>query len=443
MPVAVRPRVECGVASVRSTPPDPVPASTQRRLILLRHWLVALEAAGIIGLQFGLGASLPLLPMAALLGLHLGLNLLAIWRTRRPETVAGREVFMQLFCDAAAIAALVYFSGGYANPFISLLLLPLILSAVTLDPRQAWAMTAWVALLYSMLAWQYQPLHLEVPQEVAVNLHLAGMWLNFLFTAGLVAAFVARLAGALRERDAALARAREKALRDEQLFALGMQAAAAAHDLATPLASLELSLAELDQAYAGDDELHPQIRLMRAQSQRMQAVLDRLALAAGAARAGRPETRPLDIWLHEVFEHWRLMRPGVPARLRLPQRSDMPRLRDDPSLVSILATLLNNAADASPDEVELEADWDPPGTTPASLRLRVLDRGPGLDAEKTGGWGVGLRLAEAALERLEGELHMRMREGGGLVVEARLPQAATEHRATAGTSEGKRSLEPA
>lgn len=402
-----------------------IPAPTQRRLIRLRYWLATLEGAGVAGLAFGLGGHLPWLPILVLLSMHLALNGLAAWRARAPETVAGGEVFAHLFCDAAILAALVYFTGGYANPFISLLLLPVILSAVILGPRPAWGMTVWVGLLYSMLAWQYLPLQLTVSQEVAVHLHLVGMWLNFLFTAALVAAFVAHLAAALREREAALAEAREKALRDEQLFALGMQAAAAAHDLATPLASLNLALAELEHSYAGDDELGPQIALLRGQSQRMQGVLDRLALAAGAARAGETKVRRLDEWIREVFEHWRLMRPGVAATLDLPAHAAVPAVRDDPLLVSVIATVLNNAADASPDHVRLEAHWDAPTEPKARVRLRVLDRGFGLERKKTGGWGVGLRLAQAALERLGGTLHMCAREDGGTQVEIDLPQAET------------------
>ncbi|MDD5365113.1 MAG: sensor histidine kinase [Gallionellaceae bacterium] len=391
---------------------------TLARLIMARWVLLAIEGVMVLTLVQAFAVNLPLAAMLILLGLHAALNLVAIWRLKQGGGSHPGEVMAYLMADGEAIAALVYYTGGYANPFISLLLVPLILCAVTLPARYAWVMTIWVALLYSLLARFYQPLALAVSEQAAIDLHLGGMWLNFLLTAALVAAFVTRLATALRRREADLARVREQALRDEQLFALGMQAAAAAHDLATPLSSLRVSLKELTRDYAGDDELAPGIAVMSAQAERMKGVLDRLAAAAGRARAPGAPDRPLDDWLAEIFDHWRLMRPGAQALLQLSGPRPGPVVREDPVLISVLSTLLNNAADVSASELALAAEWDA-----ATLRLAVLDRGPGLGqaGDKEEGWGVGLLLAQAALERLHGTLALNPRPGGGLVAAVEIP----------------------
>lgn len=404
-----------------SLPNQSSSAETLARLVTARWVLLAIEAVMVLGLASTFAVGLAMTPMLVLLALHATLNLLARWRLRQGRGGDPLEVMAYLMADAEAIAALVYYTGGYANPFISLLLVPLILCAVTLPARFAWVMTLWVAVLYSLLARYYQPLALSVSEQAAIDLHLAGMWLNFLLTAVLVAAIVARLAIALRQREADLARVREQALRDEQLFALGMQAAAAAHDLATPLSSLRVSLKELARDYAGDDELAPGIELMSAQAERMKGVLDRLAAAAGGARASGTLSRPLDAWLAEVFDHWGLMRPSARARLALLGPRPGPVVREDPILISVLSTLLNNAADVAPEDVVLEADWDA-----AELRLRVLDRGPGLrePVDKPEGWGVGLLLARAALERLRGTLVLQPRPEGGLAAEVIVPLSA-------------------
>ncbi len=391
---------------------------TLARLIMARWVLLAIEGVMVLTLVQAFAVNLPLAAMLILLGLHAALNLVAIWRLKQGGGSHPGEVMAYLMADGEAIAALVYYTGGYANPFISLLLVPLILCAVTLPARYAWVMTIWVALLYSLLARFYQPLALAVSEQAAIDLHLGGMWLNFLLTAALVAAFVTRLATALRRREADLARVREQALRDEQLFALGMQAAAAAHDLATPLSSLRVSLKELTRDYAGDDELAPGIAVMSAQAERMKGVLDRLAAAAGRARAPGAPDRPLDDWLAEIFDHWRLMRPGAQALLQLSGPRPGPVVREDPVLISVLSTLLNNAADVSASDLALAAEWDA-----ATLRLAVLDRGPGLGqaGDKEEGWGVGLLLAQAALERLHGTLALTPRPGGGLVAAVEIP----------------------
>lgn len=407
--------------AIRFTDDDSsVPGETLRRLLLARTLLIAGEIGVILLLPTLFDIRLPLAPMLAVAALHALHNGVAYLRLRQR---AGHpaELFLQLAADAAALAALVYFSGGYANPFISLLLLPLILCAVEIPARYAWAMTVWVGVLYSLLARYYQPLVLEVDTQTAIDLHLAGMWLNFLFTAALVAAFAATLSGALRRRDAQLARARETLMRDEQLFALGMQAASAAHDLATPLSALAVTLNELQRDYAGDEELSPALSLMRGQSDRLRSVLGRLATLAGASAGRESGALPLDDWLADLLDHWRLMWPGVAAQLTVDGPRPAPMLRDDPMLVSVLASLLNNAARASPTGVELHARWDA-----ERLDLSVLDRGPGMAGAATSeaGWGVGLPLAHAALERFGGDLRIAERHGGGLEVGVHLPLAA-------------------
>ncbi len=399
--------------------PDP-----QRGLWSVRAALLGLELGGVWLLVFWLGARLQGPIVWGLIGLHAGLIGAAFWRLRAGRESTVVETQIELATDAVLLAALIYFTGGYANPFISLLLVPLLLAATLLSPRATWSMAVWTVILYSLLAFWYQPLILTVSTANAIDLHLTGMWLNFIFTVLFVTLALVRLSAALQRRDRILAEARERALRDEQIFLLGMQAASAAHDLATPLAALKLGLDELGHAYEGDEELTPPLNRLKRQAERMQHTLARLAVAAGAGRAGAaPPAETFEAWLRQTFEHWQLMRPQVKAHLgtlrdtALTERSPVVLA----AWVSILTTVLNNAADASPDEVILEAEAHADG-----WQIRVLDRGPGFAqaGPKSGGWGVGLRLAQASLERLGGRLEMTARHpGGGSCVSLYLPEA--------------------
>jgi two-component system sensor histidine kinase RegB len=325
------------------------------------------------------------------------------------------EAALQLAADAALLGGLVYFTGGYANPFISLLLVPLILGAVLLPPRLAWGLAAWVGLVYTLLMSYYRPLALEVSPEAAVHLHLQGMWFNFLLTAVLVAAFTGALAAALRRRDAALARAREQRLRDEQLFALGLQAAAAAHDLATPLASVRLTLDDLRQDFSGDEDLSPPLELMAGQLQRVEAVLARLGQAARSRENRAGPAMPARQWLLRTVERWGLLHPR--ASVALDAVEGLPAVEDDPVLEAVLMTLLNNAEEASPGRVTVSARLEK-----GLLRVEVADAGPGLGG-KPAGWGVGLELAQAALARQGGRLDLMDRAEGGVLARAEIPPA--------------------
>ncbi len=398
---------------IKDFPENPLASpDTQRGLLWVRAALWSLELGGVWALVQWLDAKLQGPAAWWLIGLHAILIGAAFWRLHAKRDPLVAEVGIELAADAALLAALIYFTGGYANPFIFLLLVPLLLAATLLPLWTIWAMALWTVILYSLLAFWYQPLILTVSTANAIDLHLTGMWLNFIFTVMFVTLALVRLSTALRRRDRILAEARERALRDEQIFLLGMQAASAAHDLATPLAVLKLGLDELGDDYAGDEELTPPLVRLKHQAERMQHTLGRLAAAACAARAG--ETLPVqtfEAWLRQTFEHWQLMRPQVKARLgTLDETALMGRpLVASPQWVSILTTVLNNAADVSPDEVILEAEARPTGWA-----IRVLDRGPGFGAAETkpDGWGVGLKLAQASLERLGGRLEITTRGAG-------------------------------
>jgi two-component system sensor histidine kinase RegB len=274
----------------------------------------------------------------------------------------------------------------------------------------------------------YQPLQIQVSPEAAVDMHLSGMWLNFLLTAVLVAAFAGSQAASLRRRDAELAQAREQRLRDEQLFALGLQAATAAHDLATPMMSVRITLDELRRDYAGDDELEQPLALLSGQVTRMQAVLARLGDSARARGSGasRQEGTPMSVqgWLERVLEHWGLMWPQVRVRLEIVE--NLPVLSDESALAlaleSVLVVLLNNAAQVSPDAVVLRASCLGP-----DLCLEVVDSGGGFDAGKPAGWGVGLDLARAALARMGGSLQIGASETGGVNASVLLPLSVVQN----------------
>lgn len=391
------------------------PIEAQGLLLGGRGALILGEAALLLLAATLLGARLPWWPLLALVALHL--VLLAWGYGLRHQGLTFSEAALQLGTDAALLGGVVYFTGGYANPFISLLLVPLILGAVVLPHRLAWGLAAWVGLVYTLLMDYYLPLAMQVSPEAAVHLHLQGMWLNFLLTAVLVAAFTGALAAALRRRDAALARAREQRLRDEQIFALGLQAAAAAHDLATPLASVRLTLDDLRQDFAGDEDLAPPLELMADQLRRVEAVLARLGQAARSRENIAGPALPAGQWLARTLERWGLMHPLAVVSLRAAE--SLPAVEDDPMLEAVLMTLLNNAEEASPGKVSVAAR-----VLDGYLRVEVADAGAGLGG-KPAGWGVGLELARAALARLGGRLELRDRGEGGVLARADLPLAET------------------
>src|SRR5690606_14448600 len=140
--------------------------------------------------------------------------------------VSNLEFFAQLLIDIFALTALLYLSGGSTNPFISLYLLPLTIAAAILPWRYTWAIAGITITCYTILLFEYIPLPHDHSDDhsahlMEFNLHISGMWLTFVLSTILIAWFVVKMSSSIRDRDKDLAQAREQALRNEQIIALG------------------------------------------------------------------------------------------------------------------------------------------------------------------------------------------------------------------------------
>ena len=180
-----------------------------------------------------------LLIYAALIGLvNLGFQL-ADSTLGLAEAPRSFSPCVQLSFDLLAWGGYIFLSGGATNPLISLFLPLVAIGALILTPRQAWLLALGAILIYSFLWYFYVPLHITDFAR-AGTLHLFGMWLVFALSAVLVVGFILQLSSGIRRRDRELTAAREQAIRDDWLITLGSQAAGAAHELGTPLASLNV-----------------------------------------------------------------------------------------------------------------------------------------------------------------------------------------------------------
>jgi two-component system sensor histidine kinase RegB len=401
-----------------------------RRLLLLRLLVILGPCVMLLWLRFGLNPPYSLLPWS--IGLCLGLMALAFaalrLRSRLMTPVTVWELFAYLQLDVVALALLLFFSGGASNPFVSLLLLPLIITAALLPAGCAWMMAGVTVAVYTALMFYHLPLPgMLSGHGPGFQAHLWGMWLVFVISALLIAGFVARLAAALRTRDHQLAQLREQALRDEQILNLGMFAAGAAHELGTPLSTIAVLAKELEHTHGGDVALCSDLRTLRAQVDVCKATLGELLRSADLA-ADRGTAQPLDELLERTRSRWQLIRPRVPLRVNCAGPLPQPAVVAPQTVSQTLLNLLNNAADACPRGVDLDGRWDA-----GRVVIEIHDRGPGLLPEvahragdaffstKDGGTGIGLLLANATLERLGGQVSLWRDPRGGTCTRINLP----------------------
>ena len=407
-------------------------------LVRIRWWMLGgLLLVGVASAVL-LGIGLPAAPLAVLLVLSAAWNggqALAGCGHADP-TAAGGGLLRTLLIDTLLLSGLLFFSGGATNPLVFLLLLPVAAGALLLSFREAGLLALAAAAAYLVLLQAHIPLQLPDPAQAA-TLHLAGMAVTFVASAAMLVVLISQVRENLRRREADLRAAREQALRDRQLLALGTLAAGAAHELGTPLATMRLVADELAAGLAGAADggacpgLAEDIAVLREQIDYCKTVVTNLTERAGVGRCDQAAVVAADEWVRRTLDGWGRARPGatVPA-LVVAAGMPVPRLVADPGLAQVLHALLDNARRIDPrPEVRLDAAGD-------RVRIAVLDRGPGFPpallaaageaplGAHAGGEGLGLLLARRHLTYLGGRLTIANRTGGGAAVALDLPVVA-------------------
>lgn len=414
---------------MNSTILSSLPGHSQlRRLVALRSIAVATQLITLAVVWKFLKLELDWQPMLLTIATLASLNLFSWLRLRSSSPVSNPELFAQLSVDVIALTILLYYGGGSTNPFISLYLLPLVIAAATLPGRYTWGMAALTAACYSLLMVYYIPLpHIHQHEDDAFNIHVMGMWLGFVISAVVVAYFVVQMAQAVRSRDEMLVRVREEILRNERIVALGTQAAGAAHEMGTPLSTMAVVIGELQHDMADTQPaLRDSLIILDEQVRGCKRILDKIM--ANAQDSGSVSLQPADKFMAGVLDEWQLLRPTAQYHYHNSGVQPVPCINVDVTLRAALMNLLNNAADASPQAIEIRADWDT-----ANFTLEIRDQGAGLSEEaalkagsaffttKAEGRGLGLLLANATIERMGGTVRLFNREEGGATTVLTLP----------------------
>lgn len=364
----------------------------------------------------------PILAVSVIIAALAIFNALTWRRLRSAAAITRGEILLQLLIDVAGLTALLYLSGGATNPFALLLVLPVIIAATVLPARLAWAIAAVTVLCYSLLLSRFVPL----PHSHAIghdfSLHVLGSWLGYVLIAVLVAYFVVGMSNTLRRQERLLAQARERAMRDEQLLALGTLAASTTHELGTPLGTLSLLVAELEQDETVDPAvLKRNVPALRAQVARCKHALSVLSASAGGVHLTGGRVVKVDDYLAQLLSDWRGRRPTASVRTAWHGTEPAPLILAERTLSQALTSILDNAADASPEHVEWTAMW-----SQHELTMEVRDRGPGLGAQaqrhagrlpysdKPQGLGLGLFLSHGIIDRFGGRVTLRDWGQGGL-----------------------------
>ncbi|MDO5686909.1 MAG: HAMP domain-containing sensor histidine kinase [Neisseria sp.] len=409
-------------------PPASQQAGVFRLLYRARFVVAALLFALCAGAPLmGETVVLPLLPLLQIALFLLLVNAVAIFLQRRNVSLL-LLIECTLLADVLALSEMLVFTGGTSNPLTFLYLLPVLTAALSCPPRFAWGLAFLTSAAYFVLFFVHRPFPVftEEPEHL-LRIHLIGMWLTFLLSAGLITGWVSWLSQSVRERELRLTAAYKRQQENEYWLHLGVEAANMAHQLSTPLNNLILLCDELQQDDTVADVAAADLSVMNEQLQTCKEILWQLKHPAPEA------ARPLLLYseLAARLAQWHNLRGDTRCvwHRHADDAADY-RVWLDASFWSAFLNILNNAADAADGEIDLYTHMLHDGTWEVGIHNRHgylseeqlskagLDM---LESEKPAGLGLGVRLSHATLSQLSGSLTLDNHPAGGVYARIRLP----------------------
>lgn len=417
-------------------PADAIARQNMLQLIHLRWIAVAGQVVTILAVHFGFGFKLPLTAMMLTLAALVALNLFSLLRLKRAEPLGPYDLFTALTLDALALTIQLYFSGGATNPFTTLYLLHVILGAVLLEAWETWAIVALISFCFvGLIAFNRPIVASGLSDQAFFELFIMGMLIGVVLDALLLVTFVGRINANLRRHDARLAELRQRAAEETHIVRMGLLASGAAHELGTPLATLDVILGDWRRMplFASNPELAQELEDMRGEVRRCKSIVTGVLQSAGEARSGEVRASTLRAFMDEVIAEWRATRGDVALTYETDLLTPTPIVAES-TLKQVIHNVLDNALEAPAREIRLNAavrgDW---------LRIEVDDDGPGFAAgaladfgkpynstKGRAGGGLGLFLVVNVLRKLGGTAEAENRPTGGARVVLRLPIATLE-----------------
>jgi two-component system sensor histidine kinase RegB len=414
------------------------------------RWLgIAGQGAALLTVYFVLGYDFGLLPCAALIGASVALNIglaIAYPAARRLRT---REATAYLAFDILQLAALLYLTGGIENPFSLLFLAPVVISAASLEFADTVLLAGLSFVAVTVLANFHWPLPWPRGEEFHFPLlYRIGIWVSLILGIGFTSIYAWRISRETARMSAALSATQLALAREHRLASMGALAAAAAHELGTPLATIAVVARELERELPKDSPHGDDFRLLREQAERCRTILTRLARPEEAV-AGEPERMKLGALLDDIAGPHRDLDVAIGIELG---QGPQPLVWRAPAVIHGLSNLIENAADFAAHNVRVRAKWDA-----THLDVAVEDDGPGFAAEilesigepyvtsrpgwragddapdpadgafgKQEGMGLGFFIAKTLIEQTGGTVAAENRPEGGARVLASWPRGAID-----------------
>jgi two-component system, sensor histidine kinase RegB len=371
--------------------------------ILRLRWLAVLgQLAAIFIVAQGLEFNVPIIPCVTIIGLSAALNLalqMAVNPMQRLEPVHAAAL---LALNIVELAGLLFFTGGLANPFSFLFLAPVLISATALPVRLTFGIGLLAVACASILFFLHLPLPWDSDDPLVLPpIYLVGVWLSIVLAIGVTSLYSFQVTEEARKLADALAATELVLTREQHLTQLDGLAAAAAHELGTPLATIFLISRELEKTVK-DTSFAADLKTLREQTQRCRDILSKITQLSST---GAPFDRmKLSQLIEEVVAPHRDFGVDIKVRIAVAASAEPVGSRN-PAILYGVGNIVENAVDFAHTTVEVNAWWNND-----SLEIVISDDGPGIPPDLLN------RIGEPYLSRRRSQDEGGERRGLGLGV---------------------------
>jgi two-component system sensor histidine kinase RegB len=415
--------------------------------ILRLRWLAVLgQLAAVFIVVQGLEFDLPVVPCVTIIGLSALLNLVLQTAFNPMQRLEPAYAAALLALNIVELAGLLFFTGGLENPFSFLFLAPVLISATALPVRLTIALGVLAIACASALVFFHQPLPWDGDEPLVLPpIYLFGVWLSIAVAIGVTSLYAFQVTEESRKLSDALAATELVLTREQHLTQLDGLAAAAAHELGTPLSTIFLISRELERSVQDDSPLAGDLKTLREQAQRCRDILAKITQLSST---GAPFDRmPLSTLIEEAVAPHRDFDVAIKVRIAIGVTREPVGMRN-PAILYGVGNILENAVDFARATVEVNASWnnemveiiisdDGPGIAPDMLKRigePYLSRRRSADETQHGGLGLGVFIARTLLERTGAKVSFanRVFPDHGAVVHIIWPRSRFEAEETAG-----------
>jgi two-component system sensor histidine kinase RegB len=385
-----------------------------RTLVFVRWVVIIGQLVTVSIVAFGFRFPMQLTAVLTIIALATGVNLLGMIM-RRGRALSDRTVAFYLAFDILQLSALLFLTGGLTNPFAVLVLGPIAVAAAVLGRDYSFALTFLAIIcLAALFASPYDLPWNGGGSPRLPDLYQLGMWIALTLACGFIATYNWSVSGDARRISEALAETQLTLAREQQLTALGALAAAAAHELGTPLSTITLVAKELGRDLPPGSPFAEDVALIQSQCERCRSILAELARKPQDAEESPFNRLPLDQLIEAAAVAHRM--PGIRLEIRnaVAPGSEPAILRRTPEIMHGLGNILQNAMQFATTAVKAEARTDA-----RQITVTVSDDGPGFSPGLLGRLGepylslrdqehehlgLGIFIAQTLLERTGAEL---------------------------------------